>query len=104
MNPKPSTTVASTLIVKVTPRARLHAIDREIDYVQETLSNLQYVEDAMADASADKIGPLSKRKSELLRELRDYRAEHEDEKPTIDPIQSALDRGVDLSNVTPIAG
>lgn len=75
-------------------------IEREVDFVQETLLNLQFVERAMATASADKIGPLSKRKSELLRELKDYKDAEGTGAPAVDPLEDDLTNGASLENVT----
>lgn len=80
---------------------------RKIDPLHEALDNLTYVEDAMEalsagdDADPTKIAALSKRKSELIREIVEYQGGVGD-KPAVDPLQAMLSGGVDLGNVTRI--
>lgn len=79
-----------------------------IDPIQDTLENLGYVSDAMAAQEILdplKIGPLSKRRSELLRELLDMGAISipEKGKPAPDALVGALEGGLTLGNVTRIS-
>lgn len=77
-----------------------------VDVVAETLDNLRYVEDSMAAAEdAREIVALSKRKSELLRELLEYGGAEIAKKATVDPVDSMLsEAGGDSGNVTSLAG
>jgi hypothetical protein len=75
---------ASKIGVRVTPATPIPTPERpkrpkkerrEVDLIVETLDNLQLVEDAMVEVSQNdpaRLGPLSKRRSELLEELITY--------------------------------
>jgi hypothetical protein len=85
--------------------------NRVIDPLHEALDNLTYVEAAMVALSAGdeadptKIAALSKRKSELVREIVEYQKAAEDPIiPQVDPLDAALSGGVTLDNVTRITG
>lgn len=76
---------------------------RNIDFVKETLSNLKLIDRHLKTAPVDKVGPLSKRKSELLKELREYQAlvnVNAETKPEVDPLDKALEGGSVMANVT----
>jgi hypothetical protein len=99
---------AAERAAKKAAKLKKKARNRVIDPLHEALDNLTYVEDAMVtlsagdDADPTKIAALSKRKSELIREIVEYQKPTE-APPAVDPLEASLANGASLDNVTLIA-
>jgi hypothetical protein len=96
---------APTATYEPTPRDDKKPTTRKLDPLRETLDNLSLIEDAMvrtAEDNPDRLGPLSKRRSELITEAIGYGADVE-ELAVKDPLEQSLETGADLTNVTRIA-